>query len=140
MSDVNKLMFSGRLTRDADLRYLDSGTAVADFSMCSNEKWKKDDETRERATFVDMTLWGKQAETLAQYLKKGKYLFVEGKLKLEKWELEDGTKRSKISVTVDKVTFAPRSNDVGEVDSEAGEAGEAGEAVGAAAGNKDTPF
>jgi|3_EtaG_2_1085321.scaffolds.fasta_scaffold00214_8 single-strand DNA-binding protein len=108
MSDLNKWMGSGRLTRDAELRFTPAGTAVTDVSVCSNRVWSKDGEKQEEACFVDVTVWGKQGEAIAEYLKKGQYIMVEGRLKLDTWET-DGNKRSKLRVVADRIHLAPRS-------------------------------
>jgi single-strand DNA-binding protein len=106
---MNKWMGTGRLTRDTELRYTPNGTAVADISVCSNRVWSKDGEKIEEATFVDVTLWGKQAESLTEYLTKGTYVEIEGRLKLETWETSEGVKRSKLKVVADRVNLGPRS-------------------------------
>jgi len=108
MSDMNKWIGSGRLTRDAGLKYTPSGTAVTEISLCSNSVWRKDGEKQEKATFVDITVWGKQGEAIAEYLKKGQYVMVEGRLELDQWE-SDGVKRSRLRVVADRVHLAPRS-------------------------------
>lgn len=100
MSDYNHVGISGRLTKDAVLKYLQSGTAVCEFGLASNRRFKDKEET----TFVDVTLWGKQAESLSEYLVKGKSVIVSGRLRLESWE-NDGNKRSKISINADTVDF-----------------------------------
>lgn len=108
MSDLNKWLGSGRLTRDAELRYTPAGTAVTDVSVCTNRVWSKDGERQEEPTFVDVTVWGKQGEAIAEYLKKGQYVLVEGRLKLDQWE-SDGAKRSRLRVVADRIHLAPRS-------------------------------
>ena len=102
MSDYNHVGIAGRLTRDAELRYVASGTAVLDLSLASNRKFKDKEET----VFVDVTVWGKQAETLAQYLVKGKYVMVGGRLKFESWDSDAG-KRTKVCIVADSVDFVP---------------------------------
>ena len=86
MSDLNEVIVSGRVTRDAELRYTPSGTAVTDVTIASNRVWSKDSEKQEETTFVDVTIWGRQAETLSEYLLKGRHLMVVGRLNLNKWE------------------------------------------------------
>lgn len=109
MSDINKWIGSGRVTRDAELKYIGSNnTPMVEIGLCSNRIWSKDGEKQEEPTFVDITLWGKRAESLAQYLKKGAFILVEGRLTLDTWEV-DGTKRSKIKITADNVNLGPRS-------------------------------
>lgn len=107
MSDLNKWIGSGRVTRDTELRHLGNGTAVADVSMCSNRVYIKDGQKIEEPTFTDVTLWGKQAENLAQYLTKGTQLTVVGRLKFESWE-KDGQKRSKLKVVAEEINLGAR--------------------------------
>ena len=113
MSDLNEVVLSGRLTRDAELRYTPNGTAVTDIIVASNRIWSKDSEKQEEATFVDVTIWGKQAESLAKYMTKGRHVMLTGRLKLNKWETEDGDKRSKLTVTAEKVNLTPGGNSGG---------------------------
>ena len=108
MSDINKFIGSGRLARDTELRYTANGSPVLDFCLCSNRVWTKNGEKTEETLFVDVTLWGKQAESLSEYLKKGTHLNVEGRLQLDKWETDDGAKRSKIKVVAEKINLTPR--------------------------------
>ena len=103
MSDLNEVVITGRLTRDCEVRYTPSGTAVTDIVIASNRVWSKDSEKQEEATFADVTIWGKQAETLEQYLLKGRHVMVVGRLKLNKWETSEGDKRSKLTVVAEKV-------------------------------------
>ena len=113
MSDLNKWVGSGRVTRDTELRYTPNGTAVADVGMCSNRVWSKDGDKQESPTFLDITLWGKQAESLAEYLTKGAFIMVEGRLELDTWETEEGVKRSKLKVVAERVNLGPRSGGSG---------------------------
>ncbi|NVM36703.1 MAG: single-stranded DNA-binding protein [Candidatus Lokiarchaeota archaeon] len=110
MSDLNRWVGSGRVTRDTELRYTPNGTAVADVGICSNRIWSKDGNKQEEPTFVDVTLWGKQAESLAQYLTKGAFVMVEGRLQLDTWETDEGVKRSKLRVVAERVNLGPKSN------------------------------
>ena len=107
MSDLNEVVISGRLTRDAELRHTPTGTAVTDIIVASNRIWSKDSDKQEEATFVDVTIWGKQAESLAQYLTKGRHIMLTGRLKLNKWETEEGDRRSKLTVVAEKVNLTP---------------------------------
>ena len=76
MSDINKVIVTGRVTRDSELRQTPNGTAVTDVSVASNRIWSKNGDRQEEATFVDVTLWGKQAESLSQYLTNSDILTV----------------------------------------------------------------
>lgn len=108
MANLNKVLLMGRLTRDPELRYTPKGTAVADLSMAINRYRGGTDggERTEETTFVDVTLWGKQAETANQYLNKGREVFIEGRLQLDSWEdKSSGQKRSKLKVVGELMQF-----------------------------------
>lgn len=108
MANLNKVLLMGRLTRDPELRYTPKGTAVADLSMAINRYRSGGDggERTEETTFVDVTLWGKQAETANQYLNKGREVFIEGRLQLDSWEdKSSGQKRSKLKVVGESMQF-----------------------------------
>ena len=109
MSDLNKWIGSGRVTRDSELRFTPGGTPVVDIGLCSNRSWSKDGERTESPTFLDVTLWGKQAEVLTQYLTKGTFIMVEGRLELDTWDAEDGSKRSKLRVVANQVNLGPKT-------------------------------
>ncbi len=101
MANVNKVILIGNLTRDPELRYTPSGTAVCDLGLAVNRKYKDQEET----TFVDLVVWARQAEVISEYCKKGHPLFVEGRLTFDSWEGKDGQKRSKLRVTVENFQF-----------------------------------
>lgn len=108
MANLNKVYLMGRLTRDPDLRYTPKGTAVADIAMAINRYRSGGDggDRTEETTFVDVTLWGKQAETANQYLSKGREVFIEGRLQLDSWEdKSSGQKRSKLKVVGESMQF-----------------------------------
>ena len=99
MASVNKVILIGNLTRDPELRYTPKGTAVAELGLACNRRYKVDNDLREEVTYVDITFWGAQAETVSKYLEKGRSVYVEGRLKLDQWDdKETGKKRSKLSV------------------------------------------
>ena len=106
---MNKIMISGNLTQNADLRYLNSGTPVLDFRLASNRRWKdRDGNKKEEVCYVDCTLFGKRAEGIARYLGKGTGIIVEGYLKYETWEDQrTGGKRSKHKIMVMEIEFLP---------------------------------
>ena len=106
-ASFNKVILAGNLTRDPELRYTPSGTAIAAFGLAVNRKWKdQNGETKEDVTFIDVTAFGKQAELLGQYCKKGSALLVEGRLKLDQWEdKQTQQKRSKLGVVLERMTF-----------------------------------
>ena len=102
MADINSVVIVGRLTRDAELKYTSGGTAVSKLGIAVNRRVKKGDEWTESASFFDVTLWGKMAEGLYQYLVKGKQIAIEGELEQERWE-KDGQAHSKVTITASNV-------------------------------------
>jgi single-strand DNA-binding protein len=102
MASLNRCAFIGNVTHNPELRRIASGNAVVDFSIAVNEKFTtKDGERREDTQFLDFTAWGKQAETIAQYVTKGQSMYVEAKVKNDKWDDKTtGEKRSKIKFEV----------------------------------------
>ncbi len=106
MANLNKVFLIGNLTRDPELRYIPSGTAVASFGLATNRIYTtQDGERKEEVCFVDIVVWGKTAENCANYLSKGRPVFIEGRLQFDTWETEDGQKRSKLKVVGDRVQF-----------------------------------
>lgn len=105
--NFNKVILIGRLTRDVELRYLPKGTAVAKLGFAVNRRWTNEvGEKREEVTFVDVDAFGKQAETLSQYVKKGDALLCEGRLRQESWDDKTtGQKRSKLGVVLESFRF-----------------------------------
>lgn len=104
---MNKCIFIGRLTREIELRYLPSGQAVAKTGFATSEKYKDKTtgEMKETTMFIDITVWGKSAETFNQYCQKGHKVAIEGKLQLDQWQDKDGQKRSKHSISVESFEF-----------------------------------
>jgi single-strand DNA-binding protein len=108
MTGFNKVILAGNLTRDPELRYTPSGTAIAKFGLAVNRKWRdaQSNEMREEVTFVDIDAFGKQAETIGQYLKKGRPILIEGRLKLDQWEdKQTQQKKSRLGVVLESFTF-----------------------------------
>lgn len=105
MANFNKVILLGNLTRDVELRHTQGGQALAKFGMAMNRRYTtQSGEQKEETCFVDLTAWGKQAEILNQYVRKGSQLFVEGRLQYSTWEGEGG-KRSKLEVVVENFQF-----------------------------------
>lgn len=104
MASFNRVIVMGNLTRDVEVRYLQSGMAVADIGIAVNDKRKNQQtgEWIEEVTFVDVTLWGRTAEVASEYLSKGSPIFIEGRLKLDQWE-KDGQKHSKLKVVGERM-------------------------------------
>ncbi len=112
MANFNKVILAGNLTRDPELRYTPKGTAVAKLGLAINRSWTTETgEKREEATFVDVDAFGKQAEVISQYLRKGRSLLVEGRLRLETWDdKQTGAKRSKLGVVLESFSFLDSGN------------------------------
>ena len=111
MASYNRVLLMGNLTRNPELRYTPSGTAVSDLGLAVNENFKnKAGETVEQTCFVDVVVWGRQAEIASEYLKKGSSVFVEGRLQLDQWENQQGEKRSKLRVRADRIQFLSGTN------------------------------
>jgi single-strand DNA-binding protein len=104
MASYNRVILVGNLTRDLELRYIPSGTAVTDMGLAVNDRRKTaSGEWVEETTFVDVTLWGRTAEVACEYLNKGSNVLIEGRLRFETWEANDGQKRSKLKVVCDRM-------------------------------------
>jgi len=115
MANLNKVMLIGNLTRDPELRYTPKGTPVADIGLAINRYWNNEQGQRqEETTFVDVTLWSRQAELAQQYLSKGRGVYIEGRLQMDTWEdRTTGQKRSKLKVVGENMQFiggAPGGN------------------------------
>jgi single-strand DNA-binding protein len=114
-ANLNKVLLIGNLTRDPELRYVPSGTAVATFTLAVNRVYKaQDGEKKEETSFIRIVVWGRRAEVCGEYLSKGSPVFVEGRLQSRNWEAQDGQKRSTTEVIADNVQFlrgAPSSGE-----------------------------
>jgi single-strand DNA-binding protein len=118
MASFNKVILIGNLTRDPEVRYTPKGTAVAEIGLAVNRVYTTDaGEKREEATFVDVTLWGRTAEIAGEYLKKGRPVFIEGRLQLDTWDdKQSGQKRSKLRVVAEGMQLIGGRPGGGEVD------------------------
>lgn len=104
MASYNRVILMGNLTRDPELRYTPSQTAVSDIGLAINDRRKGNDgQWIEETTFVDVTLWGRTAEVASEYLSKGSPVLIEGRLKLDTWENKEGEKRSKLHVVCERM-------------------------------------
>ena len=121
MANFNKVILAGNLTRDPELRYTPKGTAVARITLAVNRTWKSESgESKEEVSFVDVDIWGRQAEVISQYMKKGRPLLVEGRLKQDTWEDKNTKqKQSKLKVVLESFSF---------IDSNRGDSGGGGSA------------
>ncbi|MBI5179535.1 MAG: single-stranded DNA-binding protein [Nitrospinae bacterium] len=108
MASLNRVFLIGNLTRDPELRYIPSGQAVTTLGLAVNNRFGSGDDKKEDTLFIDVNVWGKAAESSAEYLKKGSPVFIEGRLRQRQWDdKETGQKRSKIEVTANTVQFLP---------------------------------
>lgn len=105
MAGLSKVVLFGRLTRDPELRYTTGGTAVVTLGVAVNRRVKRNDNWEDEVSFFDVVVFGRRAETVAEYLKKGREVLVEGDLVQRRWETSEGQKRSKIEVNARDVQF-----------------------------------
>lgn len=105
-SHYNKIILLGNMTRDPQLSYLPNETPVCEIGLAVNRKWRgQDGQMKGSVCFIDCRAYGKKGETINQYMRKGKPIMIEGHLDLDQWEAQDGTKRSKHRVTIEKFAF-----------------------------------
>lgn len=112
MSSFNKVILMGNLTRDPELRYTQSGTALVKLGLATNRRYKKEDEWIDEPTFIDVTIWGKRGEAFSRFHSKGQPAFIEGHLRLDVWDDKTtGEKRQKLYVVADNWEFvgAPKA-------------------------------
>lgn len=116
MASFNKVILVGNLTRDPQVRYTTGGTAVTDIGLAINSSWfdKQSNQRKEETTFVDVTLWGRQAEVAGEYLSKGRPVLIEGRLQLDQWDDKDtGQKRSRLKVVCENMQMLGSRSDGG---------------------------
>lgn len=144
MASLNRVMMIGNLTRDPELRYIPSGSAVATFTVAMNRVYKlQSGEKKEETSFVRVVVWGRMAETCSEYLKKGSSVFVEGRLQSRSWDGPDGQKRNTIEVIAQAVQFlGGRGTGAGSKDAPKEEIGEIQleEMPGPEKGSEEVPF
>lgn len=129
MPNLNRVMLMGNLTRDPELRFTPSNTAVCQIGLAINRRWKdQNGEQKEEVTFIDCEAWGRTGEVINQYLRKGRPIYLEGRLKLDQWQDKEGNNRSKLKVVVESFEF---------IDSKGG--GEGGGEGGGGGGNYSRP-
>ncbi len=129
MTSFNKTILMGNLTKDPEIRYTPSGTAVANFGLAVNHRYKQGDEMKDEVCFVDIVVFGKQAENCGQYLSKGQGVIIDGRLQQRRWESDDGQKRSKHEVVAQSVQFLPKR-----------QSGQSEEREAVSSGSEDVPF
>ena len=114
MAGLNRILLIGNLTRDPELRFTQSGTPVAKFGLAVNRFYtSQDGQKKQEVDFIPIVVWGKQAEHCEQYLKKGRQVFIEGRLQQQSWETDKGEKRTTFEVVAQAVQFlgSPRQQD-----------------------------
>lgn len=112
MASFNKVILMGNLTRDPELRVTPKGTAVCQVGIAVNQNYRdKEGNNREETTFVDVDVFGRQAEVIAKYMSKGRPILIEGRLKLDSWETKEGDKRSKLKVVLENFQFVGSRGD-----------------------------
>ncbi len=113
MTGFNKVILIGNLTKNPEVRYTPSGTPVTSFGLAVNRRFRQGSDLKEEVCYVDIVVFGKQAENCGQYLSKGNGVIVDGRLQQRRWETEEGQKRSKHEVVAQTVTFLPKRQDQG---------------------------
>ena len=114
MNSFNRVILLGNLTRDPEVRYIPSGTAVASFAIAVNRRYKQGEEMKDEVSYIDIVVFGKTAENCGQYLNKGDAILVEGRLQQRRWDDKDsGQKRSKVEVVAQTVNFMPKRSGQG---------------------------
>jgi single-strand DNA-binding protein len=107
MASFNKVILLGNLTRDPDVRYTLNGAAVASFAIAVNRKYRQGDATKDEVSYIDIVVFGKQAEACGHYLTKGDSILIDGRIQQRRWE-DNGQKKSKIEVVANQVNFMPK--------------------------------
>ena len=105
MNNFNLVILEGRLTKDPEIKYTQNGTALCKFSIANNSAYYRNDELQEEVTFVEVTTWSKLAEQCGEYLKKGRRVIVNGRLKQNRWNDSEGSSHSKITLVGNRVHF-----------------------------------
>ena len=144
MSSYNKVILLGNLTRDPQLSYTPNQTAVVEFGLATNRRWKgQDGQEKNEVCFVDCRMFGRRAEVVSKYFKKGSQIFLEGRLTFDSWQGQDGSKRSKLRVTVENFEFVgsgQRGSDQGPQEYSQDPSGSGASAGPPGAGEDDIPF
>ncbi len=105
MSKLNKAFLMGNLTKDPELRYAPSGTAIVEFGMAMNREWESNGEKKKEVCYVQVAMFGRRAEVINEYFSKGNPIFIEGRLKFEQWEAKDGGKRNALKIVAENFEF-----------------------------------
>ena len=141
MASLNKVMIIGNLGADPEIRYTQGGNAVCNFRCATTEVWKdKDGQRQEKTEWHRIVVWGRQAETCGEYLKKGRSVYLEGRIQTREWEDKEGNKRWTTEINADRVLFLGGRDDEGGGGSSYGGSGGYGGGGGAKVDDSDIPF
>jgi single-strand DNA-binding protein len=142
MSGVNKVILVGNLGADPQIRYTPQGTAVANFSLATTERFtNKNGERESRTEWHRIVAWGRLAEICNEYLKKGKQIYIEGRIQTRQWDDKDGNKKFTVEIIAQNMVMLGRAGDAGDVGAQEFQADEEATQETAAAGNEDDlPF
>ena len=141
LPSVNRIMISGRLTRDPEVRYTQAGTAVATLGLASSRSYRDPKEStgwKEETCFVNVVVWAEQAERVGNTMKKGSAVFLEGRLQSRSWETDDGTRRTAIEIRADRVQLLDKRGDAQPAMARGGDVVE--EEAGGQLNDEDLPF
>ena len=141
--DVNRVEILGNVTNDLELRYTPNGAAVLNFGVATNRRYQQDNEWKDDTTFHNVVVWGKQAETMARFAKKGTRLYISGRLQTRSWEGEDGKKNYKTEIVAREISLLARYDKEGKSEAVAGESSKAsskGESSEEEINPEDLPF
>ncbi len=122
-NDVNQCTILGNITNDVELRYTAGGTAVTSFSVATNRRYKKDDNWVDEPNFHNVVVWGKQAETLARFAKKGTRIYIQGRMQTRSWDGDDGKKNYRTELVANDISLLSRYNQGDDVPAAAKSAG-----------------
>ena len=124
MASYNRVLLMGNLTRDPVLKFVSNGNPVCEFGLAVNRRYRRQDgEMQEEVCFVDVSVWGRQAESCNQYLHKGSGAFIEGRLQYDSWQTPEGQKRNRLRVVAERVQFLPKGQGGGRGPAETGAEG-----------------
>jgi single-strand DNA-binding protein len=119
MPNLNRVLLMGNLTRDPELRYTPNNVAICKIGLAVNRSWtdRNTNEKKEEVTFIDCDAFGRTAEVIGEHFRKGRPIFIEGRLKLDQWQDKEGKQRSKLTVAIESFTFIGGKDDGGQQDS-----------------------
>lgn len=139
-TDLNRVIMIGRMVRDPELKYTQSGTAVARFSIANNRSYVAGGDKKENVSFFNCIAWSKLGEVIVEYCKKGKQIAIEGRLQQRSWDDQDGKKRSSVEIVVENFQFIGSKSGASEGDSHSAEYSPANEIADNPFSDDDIPF